>query len=422
MSMKALHYNNPSTSSAGDPTHVYKEIQIFNNSDYDLAAPAQANFQQVSLSNVVDDASQYNLSVIRWSAQSSLPVAIPQMFLTSLATPPVVGTTVYTGNTEYAVGIYQSDTNYMINYVVYAPTRNQSNGTPIPLTQPQIVSDVYNNSYFYINNINEFLSYINAALEKCLTYTGTGKLTTLPGTVPKFAFNVAEGKIELMCENGDYGISKANPVPKFQVIMNTQLANIMASFNLDILAKQTYNIVKFYPGGQPTVVIPTPGNYFLFKPNDDFGRNSFNNPTVGGNTQVIDVLQQQNTSIPSICPVDSIELTTSTLPIASSFTGAPTFLGLPSQGANAISNVQPIMTSFQLGLNSGTEWSSGYIQYVSQGEYRLIDCLSKGPVVNFNISMSWRDKQGFVHPFYLPNGQSASMLLLFRKKSFNGSL
>jgi hypothetical protein len=194
--------------------------------------------------------------------------------------------------------------------------------------------------------------------------------------------------------------------------MNQQLYNIMASFN--VVRLETFAIKSTSSDDVLTSV------WYYVVANDDNGRSSFVSQDTEGKTKVIDVITQTNSSIPAMSPVDSIQMETATIPVQNTLVGSPSFLGPAINNASASQNNVAVLTSYQVGLTTGTEYSQGYIQYSPTTELRLIDCLSNGNIQNLQISVKWLDKIGQSHDMLLPNGQGASMLLLFRKKSFNG--
>jgi hypothetical protein len=409
MSLRAIHQSNPSTSSLQDPTHIYKQIQVYNNNTAFQAPSVPCVFSQVQLSSVVDDASQYYASIVRWSAQSTLPQIIPDMVVRPGGTPLA-----YSGDTNYYVAIIKianaadadkPSKDCFADRVIYNPPVNRTNGYSIPFHTPASQALVYQDPYYYINNISEFLDLLNVSLATCATYCNVN-------LGPKFNYNSNTGKIELLANNAEFGPGSAGQLPTYAVCVNQQLFNIMASFHVSLRP----DILGIYS----TSGIPLYSSWYMFAANDDLGRSAFVNQDAEGKSSVIDVIQQTNTSIPSMSPVDSIQMETATIPVQNTLVGAPSFLGPTISNASGSANNVAVLTSYQAGLITGTEYSQGFIQYSPTTELRLIDMTSNGNVQNLQISVVWLDKLGQTHPLLLPNGQGASMLLLFRKKSFNG--
>jgi hypothetical protein len=410
MSLRAIHQLNASTSSQEDATHIYKQIQVYNNNTNIFAPSVPCTFNQVQLSSIVDDASKYYASIVRWSAQSTIPQIIPDMVVN-----PTGIVEAFVGQTNYFVGVIKladiADLTVVGNdaeRVIYDPSFNITNNYKKPTLNLLSQALVYQDPYFWISNISEFLNLLNVALQKATTIIDPKNTIT----APRFAYNSSTGKIELMVENTYFGRTVLGINPTYAVVMNQQLYNIMASFN--VVRLQTNTIKSSSSDGTLSSV------WYYIVANDDNGRSSFVSQDAEGNTKTIDVITQTNSSIPSMSPVDSIQMETATIPVQNTLVGAPSFLGPTITNATASQNNVAVLTSYQVGLNTGTEYSQGFIQYSPTTELRLIDCLSNGNIQNLQISVVWLDKLGQSHPLLLPNGQGASMLLLFRKKSFNG--
>ena len=57
------------------------------------------------------------------------------------------------------------------------------------------------------------------------------------------------------------------------------------------------------------------------------------------------------------------------------------------------------------------------IYYVPSGEYRMISLKPSSEIRNLDISVFWRSETNQLVPFYLQNGASASIKLMFRRKT-----
>ena len=53
--------------------------------------------------------------------------------------------------------------------------------------------------------------------------------------------------------------------------------------------------------------------------------------------------------------------------------------------------------------------------YLPPGTYRYISMYHTTPLKQISIEVYWRDKYGFMHPYYLDPSNSASLKLLFKK-------
>jgi hypothetical protein len=102
----------------------------------------------------------------------------------------------------------------------------------------------------------------------------------------------------------------------------------------------------------------------------------------------------------------------------------PEQIGMPvqfSDGNNQTpltsqANFQNIITDIALPLNRSSDYKS-FIED-APNPYRMISLSpSKQEIRNIDIRVFWKDVRGNLTPMTLPNGASASLKLLFRRKS-----
>jgi hypothetical protein len=412
------HSFNPTTSTEGDAVHEYQDIQVFNNASGD-AQPVPCVFNQTKLTNVVDKSNDYYVSVVRWSADSILPQVIPDMKLFPNSTP-------YNGITNWIIGIKAANGEARYTYVNYKPSDN--NGYNQPLYQPTGQNEVYNNPYYWISNIFEFCQAVNEALSFCITYVppppplppNTPSAWTVIPTQPLLNYNVALGKLEFLLPQADYGILATTALPQFVVSMDTELYNILNTFNFytSNIATKIQVLINEPP---PIAGVNIDKIMHDIIPFFDYGRNSINIDNGTTNSPLINIYTQTNSSIPSMSPVNSIVFQTTSIPVNNTLTGAPAFLGANLQGNSALQNNAGVLTDFQVPMVSGTEYSGSMLYYVPSSEYRLLDLISNIPTQTLNIAVFWLDKIGNYHPFLIKNQGAASLKLMFRKKTYNGT-
>jgi len=84
-------------------------------------------------------------------------------------------------------------------------------------------------------------------------------------------------------------------------------------------------------------------------------------------------------------------------------------------------DVLNVLIEHSVALTNGTEYKP-YIYYEPTGEYRLTDLYGQMPINQVDLQALWKDNFGNLNEIYLPVGSSASIKILFRKKSFNSDL
>ena len=76
----------------------------------------------------------------------------------------------------------------------------------------------------------------------------------------------------------------------------------------------------------------------------------------------------------------------------------------------------PIITDFKVALVSGKEYLPS-VDYVASGLYRLVDLSGHQSQNTMQLSVYWSDIYNNLHPLNLCSGGSASIKMMFRKKS-----
>jgi hypothetical protein len=119
-------------------------------------------------------------------------------------------------------------------------------------------------------------------------------------------------------------------------------------------------------------------------------------------------------------PIQSIIFTTGLLPVVNENISIPKIFNSDSNlfsGGNN-SNISPLLTDFIVPFSNINTYKPDII-YTSSSEYRLIDLYGNSPLSSLEVSVSWKDRFGNVHPLYLNSGCSASIKILFRRKDYN---
>jgi hypothetical protein len=405
-------------------THEYIDCEIINNSTTNLD-PIPVVFNQVKTSQLVDNCSDYYLSVVRWSLDSGLPQIIPQIKLGN-------GTAI--NDTEYIVNIgwdnavnpttdasranivfYPEDAPTVTTRLIFEP--EDITLTP-PAKQPLSQDDVYNNQYYYMHSIGNFLEMLNKAIATAFaTFTAKNAITStavggkIPLAAPHFDWN---GSVITANVPDSWVYDKNRPVRPTSPLATVQYSNFFLSFNTPL-----HNLFDTFPYryiNNSVASFEKGQNYvMLFHTNQWDDTYSAGSPLTNYYTY-----NQEGSSVPGWSPVNSILFQTTTIPINPSKTGAPTYLGESLQTTLQQSGISNVLTDFQIPLDRGDEYTNAILYYTPSSEYRLFDLNSNGGLLNINIRIFWKDKLGFIHPFLLKNGAGGSLKMLLRKKNFNG--
>lgn len=396
--------------------YQYVDIDVCNN-NLDNSAPKPLVFNQTKDTNIIDKASDYELSVVRWMADSTLPVFIPEME-TSQADVVADRKTVYYFN--FCVGTTDAFNLNVIDAVgenvLWDPQNFNPNLFPnykVPTLKPKNQIEVLNNPYYYASSIHYVLQLFNITLSKLFTRFMLSYETEFPGAIkPEFNWNPFTNSIDILVSkeftNKDFG-------PRIFITMNAPLYNLLNSFSCQVadsvnIALTTGQIKANFNRNQLDTGLP-----FVM-----YTRYRYDVPIVTTPTGIT-VYQfiQESSSVPSWTPVSSIVFTSYSIPVIPSSSGIPQFLGqspFPSNSQNAISSV---ITDFEINMSIGTELANSVLQYQPSAEYRIISLNSDEPLRVLNFRVSWKSKWGTYHDFYLKYGGSASLKLMLRKKGFS---
>lgn len=413
ISLSNLKFTNPQANTLDDSTHEYVNIEILNEYSPENTQPKPIIFAQTKSSAIVDKANDYYLSVTRWNIQSNLPVLIPDILINPVAPVPEKWETSY----RLAFGISQPEgtvinpTNpaYTVAGVAYSQPLQFSSllidtNYQNQLTYPKNTEELYSNPYFYIHYVDTFCDMINNAINDYLEIGGGITWTKKP----YFKWDSNAGKIVYYAPNQQpSGVGGFAAGDQMVLLMNQPLYNLLSTFRFGYIAQGAGNSALF-PETQVC-------RYVL---GDSI--TSANQQTTGDYTIKI----QQSSSVANWSPAKALVFLSTSLPVEPQMSGAP--FNLNSINPTTTSNIyqqqgiSTVLTDFVLPFVSGVEATNQPLYYLPTAEFRLIDLLGESAVNQLYITVSWRDKFGVLHPVTLDAGASAQILILLRKKRFNG--
>jgi hypothetical protein len=421
--------------SSAEPTHIYYDLEIANQSLADTGVPPnRLAFTQVRSSPVLDNPNDYFMSIVRFSLDTAggLPIFIPQIDLEQLpADPNFPNGTVYevtlgyqditSGNATLLAGVFST------RNVVYIPhssasTAGIAGGAFAPPTTPLTVRNTTSN-YYWVQNINQWIMMINDALDKAWADVVSIVNTAVAGTIvapnlepPYLSWDDETNKAVMwaplaLADQGRYWnpFTTAISPAKQNIWFNSPLHILFSSFE--------YAFQGYAPPQSFLLRIYDRGNIGLSGTTNVFPAGTA--PSVYPPWIALAMTQSFSTG-PTMTPITSIIFTTSLLPVLPSLLGVPQLFsgsnsGLGNQDNNNIINT---VTDLEVNLTRGDEYLPNVI-YEPTAEYRLLDLQSNAPLTSIQISVVWKDIFGQLHDFYLQNGCGATMKVMFRKKAYN---
>jgi len=366
--------------------HNYLDLSIINNDTTGTNPPINLVFNETRNSPYLYNPSEYYMSIVRFSLDTpSLPVFIPQVELKQTD----VNKTIYSFSMTYKTYTYQQ-------YISWIP---QDLTQPLP-NAPLDVQD-FTSEYYFCFNHSHWIRCINTAIVNC--FNGLKALVVAGGDVlptnnsPFMSYESPSSITSLYFDKAGFDSSLTNPISFY---MNSPLYTLFSSYDVYYLGYQNvanglnYKFNVYSKNGLNEVPITNPSSYTALK-----------------------MVQEYNTTA-LWNPVQTLVFTSALMPVAPSMVGLPkvwnSYADLLGNGVN--NNLSPIMTDLEVQMTTGNDYKPNVL-YNPLAEYRLLDLLSNSPVNAIEISCFWKTQFGNLIPFKLLSGCSASIKILFRKKS-----
>lgn len=362
-----------SFTSADNVDNIYYDI-VLNNPSSTQDYPAIIN--QSRSTAIIDNPSEYYLSVVR--------------FLIPLQSIPIFN--------------FKADT--------YSVTL-EFNGVPYQAPVLYIPSQTYHTvvpPYLPVYSYELFVVMINTALDAAYTLYKTanpGQPQTAP---PYMVFNTHTQTTAIRAQSAYYNPSFDIATQPLKLFFNTALYTFFTSYiqlfngytrNGTPTAGRNFNIV-IYDKGDNNEVIPASYNGGVTGPGFD--------------------MEQEFGTLYNWNDLRTIQIVSNTLKTRTEGISSINVDSTPTRNANGdivntSSESQPIITDFIPAIEIGPEGRS-YVLYVPTAEYRLVDMVGTTPLKEINLQIKWTDKQGNVHPLFIPPNDSASIKILFRRRGY----
>jgi len=374
------------------PDHVYFDITA-TNLEQTSAVPPIFKFNATRDIPFLLDPQSYYLSIIRFTLETgSLPVFVPSI----VPYQSDVNLTIYNITLRCGDIVFTQP-------IIYSP---QIADIPIPPAPSANANKLQNNGngYYFIYNYQYWVFLINEAFKGA--YNGLIALlpagTTVSDNIPFLSFDTSTKLAYLFADQNGFDIltppSQTNTL--IEIFFNPALFQLYSSFPFRILSSTSQN--------SPTAVQIAM---------DTFGAvtNTQSITNSSGSIYTAIVVQQEWSTTALLSPVQAIVFTSSTLPIIGTQVTAPLLYYNSEEvnGSQSSGNTAQIISDFV----SDTGTYKPFIVYNPTAQYRYIDCLGNRALSSLDISIFWKDRMGNFVPFRLSSGCSATIKLLFQKKS-----
>ena len=379
-------------------------LSVSNGNSYeDQEFNPQIEFNETRNVNIVSKASDYELSVIRFSIPTS---AIP-LLIAPLDLFKEDGSSL---SWQICCKVWDSAAGDFISFTRSVQYQTMDLTAPIPSNDNGIQDT--STKYWYIYSQDHICSMINNTfLDLFSDFTGYGIALTGP---PFLEWNGDSQKFSLFCPpewSGVYGGSdptRGDPSNHFTI--GSDYVNQTSII---------FNSALFYAiSNLPAMRIPLNSgdfnNYTLNIFPNASGSNIVSVPNRAGNWIKV---SQEFSCTQNINSFQSIVLTTSQIPLRAEIVSRPPVYGVASAGIPSNADTMQILSDFLPESQVGWEASrSGYLEYLPSAEYRFTDLVSDDPLKTLNLQVWWTDKSGTMRPLNLPPNSQATMKLMLRKK------
>jgi hypothetical protein len=403
-----------STSDSG-PDYLYYDLLVSNLNNDTAVLPPPLQFMETRSIPILKNTEDYDLSITRF-----------QLSTTCL---PVVRPTIQPNQSDKDLTAYVVSIACAYNGVDYTYSQNvrfvpQNLAAGIPVAPSQTVSGLQDDSTGYYNIYSQqyFVAMINNAFSECyenlisvldsasvpvgeneppiLLYETSTRLATVyvPAT-----YQSTISSYRWKTWNQAYESTPSDLT--FRMYFNSTLYSLFSS----LPCLNTNGYTNPFSGVFNTamvhqLLIPASSNYVTVA------------MPIGGTSQYqCWPIVQEYSTVASWSPVSSIVFTTTTLPVQGNLLSNPLIyvnnqqVGLASSGAN----FGTILTDF-----TSTDFKSdGSVTYNPTAEYRRISLIGNRPLISVDVGVSWLDKHTQqLQPYYLLNGDTLTMKLLFERK------
>lgn len=359
-----------------DPDHIYYNI-VIPYADNAAFNPTQATFMENRTISILEKPDEWYLSIVRFYIPSqSIPLTVLPIDDYPNVNP---------NDTTLHVILSYNGINSDETSVIYT-TQNQ-------FTLPPPAATLTNPSYpivpyYYIYNYQHVIDMVNTAIAAALTNLktqgGTGAIAA--ATAPFFVYDANTQLISLFADQTFYDVNTAANLIK--IYINFPFSSFFNAF-------PTYltNLNLF-----------TLGN-FTFQ---YLVANNGNNTVAG-----IIHFQQEYVTVGLWNIFKSIVFISGTAPISTEL--------IPSTDGSGNVIGRKILTDFDPLINDRAGQSNGIMQYYPQGPYRLVNLVSSSPLVKFDVSIYWQDKNQNLYPLYILYNNVVTIKVLFvNKRVYNG--
>lgn len=364
------------------PNHIYLNVSIKPEKNQKFE---RASFNETFTQEFIERGLDYSLAVVRFripisgipyfyfKIQEGLTQTNPDLGVYALTLRHVPSATDYTEFVEF------------IPYDLSVPVPN-------PPSQNNGVQNL-NSRYYNVYDVSGWLYMLNNTLSIAFQRLKNDYPATPATEAPFFLFEPTTEKLSLVTQ---YSLFTSGEI---EIYFNNELQGFFDGFEYDLTDEVFNNELLF----GLLAVYPTPvGSTTVF----DNGYSAYGvAPT---NPPAYLEMKSNYSTVEKWSGLRSFIFKTSLLPIRYESTNSTTIAGVISEDT--------ILTDFNISDFYGNRKD---VTFFPQGPYRLIDILSNNPLRSIDIQIFWKDKDGYIRPINVYQGDELTIKLAFITKGLS---
>ena len=364
--------------------NMYVDLLSTNVENYSTK-PSVFKYSTQSNSTIIDNPSQYQLSIVRFQVDSSTaPVFMPAI----QPNQPDINLTTY----SVTLSIRE-----LTSGPVYVRWRPMDKTAMLPMSPSNGLAD-YSTGYYFCYSYNWWCMLVLEAYETALGLLRNSDVDIIDEAIPPlFYWNNGSSAAVILAQTEFYDMGPNGPENCIEIYMNQSL----------------YSLFNSFPATFESYASPFGQNYRILC----YRVASINTDLIsladGSEVECISVPQEFSTTL-AWSPFVSIVFTSSTIPVLGSIT-MPAQITIDDRldySTSQLSATELIVTD--LVSNDGVYRSS--LTYEPNAQYRYIDLYGNQALTEIDMSIYWRTKLGTLIPFRLGSGGTVSVKLGFFKK------
>lgn len=424
-----------------DPDYVYYNATIINNRTglpYDRSADPQVRFQETRDVPILNDASKYNFSIIRFTMNGpnkDLPMFMPVIRTGSENPTNNIDLTIYSATIDLAVNNTTGANPVVVSLsstqpVIWQTETLDTLQAPPPLASTCQTGQDVATRYYWCYTYSHWLLCVNAALQSCITdlqtqfdaaWVAAGNFAPAPSlgiVAPYLTYNPTSNLFTLSADVKAFGGANRSSIGTASdynatLYFNSNLFGMFSNFqNKYVNVSGTEKTNEIYTGavgyyGGLVAGVPT-------------GQNVLAVGGAGGTKYFWQQVQDFESTSTLWSPIENIVFNSTLLPLVFEQTGDPVKFGNSNTNTaltNSQSAFQPIITDIALPVQDAHSYRE-LIYYAPQAEYRLASFQrSKQPISQIDIQVFWRNRlDGNLYPVQMFNCSSVSVKVMFRRR------